>query len=137
MGLPSHHMKVISGCTTRTISKVQRHAVALPSIVGNGFEEEQDEEFFVSGKTLIWRAVKLPIYAVALVPLTVASAVAYLQTVLAMTSLKKQNDSSAFSGRTILYLNRHQTEERKGWMQVNNRRMEIKAISYSHDETEI
>ncbi|KAL4337591.1 hypothetical protein AHAS_Ahas12G0125500 [Arachis hypogaea] len=48
--------------------------------VGNGFEEEQDEEFFVSGKTLIWRAVKLPIYAVALVPLTVASAVAYLQT---------------------------------------------------------
>ncbi|KAF1876463.1 hypothetical protein Lal_00029811 [Lupinus albus] len=36
----------------------------------------------------------------------------------AMTSLKKHNDSSAFSGRSILYLNRHQTEEWKGWMQV-------------------
>ncbi|KAJ1389722.1 Cas1p 10 TM acyl transferase domain [Sesbania bispinosa] len=36
----------------------------------------------------------------------------------AMTSLKKHNDTSAFSGRTILYLNRHQTEEWKGWMQV-------------------
>ncbi|XP_057417294.1 protein REDUCED WALL ACETYLATION 3-like [Lotus japonicus] len=36
----------------------------------------------------------------------------------AMTSLKKHTDSSAFSGRSILYLNRHQTEEWKGWMQV-------------------
>ncbi|XP_044462783.1 protein REDUCED WALL ACETYLATION 3-like [Mangifera indica] len=36
----------------------------------------------------------------------------------AMTSLKKHNDKSAFSGKTILYLNRHQTEEWRGWMQV-------------------
>ncbi|KAJ7968875.1 Protein REDUCED WALL ACETYLATION 1 [Quillaja saponaria] len=36
----------------------------------------------------------------------------------AMTSLKKHSDTSAFSGRSILYLNRHQTEEWKGWMQV-------------------
>lgn len=34
----------------------------------------------VSQATLIWRAIKLPMYSVALVPLTVGSAAAYLQT---------------------------------------------------------
>ncbi|XP_034679116.1 2-carboxy-1,4-naphthoquinone phytyltransferase, chloroplastic isoform X1 [Vitis riparia] len=34
----------------------------------------------ISKGTLIWRAIKLPIYSVALVPLTVGSAAAYLQT---------------------------------------------------------
>ncbi|OMO84886.1 UbiA prenyltransferase family [Corchorus capsularis] len=44
-------------------------------------QEEKD----VSKATLIWRAIKLPIYSVALVPLTVGGAVAYLQTGLFLT----------------------------------------------------
>lgn len=37
-------------------------------------------EEIISRATLIWRAIKLPIYSVALVPVTVGSAAAYLQT---------------------------------------------------------
>ncbi|KAL0844278.1 hypothetical protein Bca101_017524 [Brassica carinata] len=36
----------------------------------------------------------------------------------AFASLKKHNDRSPITGKSILYLNRHQTEEWKGWMQV-------------------
>jgi 10 TM Acyl Transferase domain found in Cas1p len=35
-----------------------------------------------------------------------------------MTSFKVHQDKSAFTGKSTLYLNRHQTEEWKGWMQV-------------------
>lgn len=44
----------------------------------------------------------------------------YLLLVLAsaLTSLKKHVDKSIATGKSILYLNRHQTEEWKGWMQV-------------------
>ncbi|KAJ3683025.1 hypothetical protein LUZ60_013252 [Juncus effusus] len=38
--------------------------------------------------------------------------------VAAMTSFKVHNDKSALTGKSTLYLNRHQTEEWKGWMQV-------------------
>ncbi|KAF2294149.1 hypothetical protein GH714_007919 [Hevea brasiliensis] len=44
----------------------------------NTYGGEKEEE--ISKVTLIWRAIKLPIYSVALVPLTVGGAAAYLQT---------------------------------------------------------
>ncbi|KAL3505603.1 hypothetical protein ACH5RR_030985 [Cinchona calisaya] len=36
----------------------------------------------------------------------------------AITSFKIHHDKSPFSGKSIMYLNRHQTEEWRGWMQV-------------------
>lgn len=38
----------------------------------------------------------------------------------AITSFTIHNDKSALNGKSIMYLNRHQTEEWKGWMQVCN-----------------
>ncbi|MQL73198.1 hypothetical protein Taro_005534 [Colocasia esculenta] len=49
--------------------------VTAPGAAGGEGSEE-----FVSRATLVWRAAKLPIYTVALVPLTVGSSAAYLKT---------------------------------------------------------
>ncbi|XP_023899725.2 uncharacterized protein LOC112011591 [Quercus suber] len=46
----------------------------------SGTTTEEEKENDVSKAILIWRAVKLPMYSVALVPLTVGSAAAYFQT---------------------------------------------------------
>ncbi|TKY59476.1 1,4-dihydroxy-2-naphthoate polyprenyltransferase [Spatholobus suberectus] len=48
-----------------------------PSVIEHVGEETEEG---ISKETLIWRAIKLPIYSVAFVPLTVGSAAAYLQT---------------------------------------------------------
>ncbi|CAA0807344.1 1-4-dihydroxy-2-naphthoate polyprenyltransferase-chloroplastic [Striga hermonthica] len=44
----------------------------------NNIEENKEES--ISRVALMWRAIKLPIYSVALIPITVGSAAAYLQT---------------------------------------------------------
>ncbi|KAJ6670319.1 protein 14-DIHYDROXY-2-NAPHTHOATE OCTAPRENYLTRANSFERASE [Salix koriyanagi] len=51
---------------------------SLANYADNANDGESGED--VPKATLIWRAVKLPIYSVALVPLTVGGAAAYLQT---------------------------------------------------------
>nr|GMC54648.1 2-carboxy-1,4-naphthoquinone phytyltransferase, chloroplastic [Ipomoea batatas] len=54
-----------------------RHFFSCRAQHSDAIDEEKEEN--ISRATLIWRAVKLPIYSVALVPLTVGSAAAYLQ----------------------------------------------------------
>jgi len=49
----------------------------------------------------------------------------------AMTSFKIHHDKSPLSGKSILYLNRHQTEEWKGWMQVGHFFVDITEVFYS------
>ncbi|KAL3617287.1 glutathione S-conjugate-exporting ATPase Abc4 [Castilleja foliolosa] len=43
-------------------------------------KEEKNEKVTISRATLIWRAAKLPMYTVAVIPLTVGTAAAYLET---------------------------------------------------------
>ncbi|KAI3950048.1 hypothetical protein MKW92_044611 [Papaver armeniacum] len=59
----------------RQFSSQNENAVVLEEAGNNNNEVEE----VISQSTLIWRAIKLPIYSVALVPLTVGSAAAYLQ----------------------------------------------------------
>ncbi|KAG6406774.1 hypothetical protein SASPL_134384 [Salvia splendens] len=55
----------------------RQHGVLLKCVAEQG-EEGKEED--ISKATLIWRAVKLPMYTVALIPITVGSAAAYLET---------------------------------------------------------
>ncbi|KAJ1378625.1 UbiA prenyltransferase family, partial [Sesbania bispinosa] len=57
------------------------HCARGAELSSSSFEDVREEiQEEISKETLIWRAIKLPIYSVALVPLTVGSAAAYLQT---------------------------------------------------------
>ncbi|XP_039068557.1 2-carboxy-1,4-naphthoquinone phytyltransferase, chloroplastic-like [Hibiscus syriacus] len=62
---------------TRCLHHQQHTVPSITSDISDGTCQEHND---VSKATLIWRAVKLPIYSVALVPLTVGGAAAYLQT---------------------------------------------------------
>ncbi|XP_057977837.1 2-carboxy-1,4-naphthoquinone phytyltransferase, chloroplastic isoform X2 [Malania oleifera] len=53
---------------------------SIESCERSNTSHEEIKEKNISRATLIWRAIKLPIYSVALVPLSVGSAAAYLQT---------------------------------------------------------
>ncbi|XP_020104013.1 2-carboxy-1,4-naphthoquinone phytyltransferase, chloroplastic isoform X2 [Ananas comosus] len=79
---PSHPLlfpRILSSPPLGRGSAVGRPRSPLPltrcSSKGLGAADEE-----ISRATLLWRAAKLPIYSVALVPLTVGSAAAYLQT---------------------------------------------------------
>ncbi|KAK1566871.1 hypothetical protein Q3G72_011351 [Acer saccharum] len=72
--------------SNRTHSEIKQRCRCLPpnskdksdfSALPNTHEDEAED---VSRATLIWRAIKLPIYSVALVPLSVGAAATYLQT---------------------------------------------------------
>ncbi|XWS54531.1 hypothetical protein CRYUN_Cryun10bG0097000 [Craigia yunnanensis] len=59
---------------------LNRRQHIFPKCTADISDNTHQEKTDVSKATLIWRAIKLPIYSVALVPLTVGGAVAYLQT---------------------------------------------------------
>ncbi|MED6106577.1 glutathione S-conjugate-exporting ATPase Abc4 [Stylosanthes scabra] len=71
-----HHNRIF----TRQLFLLKRRNPHQQQVSPSGFGEQVEEEESVSRETLIWRAIKLPIYSVALVPLTVGSAAAYFQT---------------------------------------------------------
>ncbi|XP_039037929.1 2-carboxy-1,4-naphthoquinone phytyltransferase, chloroplastic-like [Hibiscus syriacus] len=62
---------------TRCLHHQQHIVPNITSDISDGTRQEHND---VLKATLIWRAIKLPIYSVALVPLTVGGAAAYLQT---------------------------------------------------------
>ncbi|WCJ24860.1 2-carboxy-1 4-naphthoquinone phytyltransferase chloroplastic [Euphorbia peplus] len=79
----------VDSCSTASqrvlLSRVQKRHLHLKKKnqcgeIVSGLCNDDEEEDDVSRVTLMWRAVKLPIYSVAFIPLTVGCAAAYLQT---------------------------------------------------------
>ncbi|KAL3515518.1 hypothetical protein ACH5RR_022420 [Cinchona calisaya] len=67
-------------CVTRLFLKHKRQHWRTFFKSSSDTDVEKVKEDDISRATLIWRAIKLPMYSVALVPLSVGSAAAYLQT---------------------------------------------------------
>lgn len=74
---------------TRQSHTSQRHRRILVKCVAehtDAYSEEEKEED-ISKATLIWRALKLPIYTVALIPITVSSSKSFFVSILKITQL--------------------------------------------------
>ncbi|XP_024980047.1 2-carboxy-1,4-naphthoquinone phytyltransferase, chloroplastic isoform X2 [Cynara cardunculus var. scolymus] len=80
----------------------RNHPIPPRSRADDPAHEDGDHDD-VSKATLVWRAIKLPIYSVALVPLTVGTAAAYLQT--GLCSAKQYVRLLASSVLIITWLN--------------------------------
>ncbi|KAJ8510387.1 hypothetical protein OPV22_000821 [Ensete ventricosum] len=73
--------------TTRWVVAARRISLLPPCQISSAEAVGKGDEDGVSRATLLWRAAKLPIYSVALVPLSVGCAAAYLQS--GLFSLKR------------------------------------------------
>ncbi|OAE24856.1 hypothetical protein AXG93_4242s1280 [Marchantia polymorpha subsp. ruderalis] len=67
-------------CPTTRGGAVEDGAKAAPLSAGVTEQSENEKEEELSTATLLWRAAKLPIYSVCIIPLTVGAAAAYWQT---------------------------------------------------------
>ncbi|XP_056159337.1 2-carboxy-1,4-naphthoquinone phytyltransferase, chloroplastic isoform X2 [Syzygium oleosum] len=75
----SRQHKFLKKLDTKHVEVKQRFKLHRASFAKNAHSSELAKEDDISMATLIWRAIKLPIYSVALVPLTIGSTSAYLQ----------------------------------------------------------
>ncbi|KAF7850314.1 hypothetical protein BT93_L5640 [Corymbia citriodora subsp. variegata] len=75
----SKQHKYLKRLDIKPVEVKQRFKLHQASFGENAHSFELAKEDDISMATLIWRAIKLPIYSVALVPLTIGSASAYLQ----------------------------------------------------------
>ncbi|PWA90110.1 ubiA prenyltransferase family [Artemisia annua] len=71
------HIRHANICQQRSQLTITKSQPDDLNVISTSEDVHEDD---ISKATLIWRAIKLPIYSVALVPLTVGTAAAYLQT---------------------------------------------------------